>query len=354
MKNRKILLLLTLFLVCNVLAYNTEECINFRTENLADECKDVTCIAVELEIIPADITDFLVVDDRFHYKITLHNPKETPIPPTIFKVSIFNPKNISLGIREYPNISIGGKENRTLFPKKAETTYDVFPVDTQGTYKITINSNNSMVFYRFYPQCNYVFYNDKYTFYRDAMPRWQYEWNDLLREWQEESKKVSKETMSLTKNIENLTMSLIMLTFILIIIELWPSVVKYRHIILGLEGIVIFLVFIFYSPYDINQLSFPKYVYVLLVTIFIALPSLLLLKKKVRDILPTLIILLFISFISMLNFILFWSLISELHRKSIENTFMLLCIIVSFLSAILIYFKDFLTQGKNSYWEDNY
>lgn len=139
---------------------------------------------IDVSIKTYEYADAFVVGDFFYYEIILSNPTAERISDKI-SIRIYNPHDVLATKNEmeisiesdefYKIIAVSGYNNETN-----ETA--AFPFQIAGDYKIVFESNKSIDFRRLFQvkgddkiiQDRYIRLNNKFEYYFDVMPKWQY------------------------------------------------------------------------------------------------------------------------------------------------------------------------------------
>ena len=156
-------------------------------------------IGVDIQVITGSKSPDFYVGDTFHYNITLTNLGTQPINSN-FTVSVYNPSRELLGTRIFQR-SLSPGQVAYLFPAKekpvvkGQPEYDIFFFDSIGSYKLQIASSQSLLFWRF-TQTEYTYQGSPFTFYFDAMPRWEKNWRDTLAQWQATNENLAKQSLT--------------------------------------------------------------------------------------------------------------------------------------------------------------
>ena len=212
--------LYVLSLTSTVYSYDLAQCI--KQNNIFCE----NCVAVTINIMPAEIKDSIVVGDHYEYSINLTNLGNSTLNSS-FYVRILNPSYQLQDSAKYEDVVIPVAKERILFPRRQDNQVDTFDLGLSGSNVINLSSDKEVMFYRFYDDCSYISDRNSYWYYFEAMPRWQYEWNKKLEGWQKTSEVLSTNTQKLAENTENLTYVLIILTLMLIIIEIREDITMF-------------------------------------------------------------------------------------------------------------------------------
>jgi hypothetical protein len=212
--------LLVLSLTTTVFSYDLEQCV--KQNNITCQY----CVAVTINIVPAEVKDSIVVGDHYKYSINLTNVGNSTLNRS-FSVRILNPSYQLQDSAKYENISIPVAGERILYPRRSENQVDTFDLGIAGSNVFNLSADKEVTFYRFYDDCSYISDRNSYWYYFDAMPRWQYEWNKKLEGWQKTSGILSTNTQTLAGNTENLTYVLITLTIMLIIIAIREDIATF-------------------------------------------------------------------------------------------------------------------------------
>jgi hypothetical protein len=214
-----VLSIIVLSLTTTVFSYDLAQCI--KQNNIFCE----NCVAVTINIMPAEIKDSIVVGDHYEYSINLTNLGNSTLNSS-FYVRVLNPSYQLQDSAKYEGILIPVAKERILFPRRQQNQVDTFDLGLSGSNVINLSSDKEVMFYRFYDDCSYISDRNSYWYYFEAMPRWQYEWNKKLEGWQKTSEVLSTNTQNLAENTENLTYVLIILTLMLIIIAIREDIAK--------------------------------------------------------------------------------------------------------------------------------
>ena len=161
---------------------------------------------ISIDISTYEYTDAFVVGDHFHYNINLTNPTSERISDD-FSVGIYNPHGTLIEtIKRYENTSIEPGESVAIIAKGGyENETAVLPFNIAGDYKIVLESNKSIDFYKWDTVSSitmgntiteniYIRLNKKFEYNFDVMPKWQYNL------WKEEEK-INKQSIDQNKKI---------------------------------------------------------------------------------------------------------------------------------------------------------
>lgn len=161
---------------------------------------------ISVNISTYEYADAFVVGDHFYYKINLTNPTTERISDD-FSISVYNPHGALIEtMKNHKEISIEPGESVEIISKgRYENETAIFPFEIAGDYKIVLESNKSIDFYRWVRvssitgdkkiiQDNFVRRNKKFEYYFDVMPKWQYNL------WKEEEK-INKQSIDLNNKI---------------------------------------------------------------------------------------------------------------------------------------------------------
>lgn len=195
-------------------------------------CEHDSCIAIEFIIYTGSGSYDFFVGDYFWYNITLKNIGNTTANLNL-TVKVYNNLREVIGtvVTYFKNIE--PNEITYLFPNitSDEEKYYIFEFDTIGSYKIEITSENYfkiIEFYHYQDDCKSIFYDNRYPFYFDAMPKWERTWKEEMRsqiiisqeilknisEYSEKISDFSREMVKSSNKMEILTWVIIILTII--------------------------------------------------------------------------------------------------------------------------------------------
>jgi hypothetical protein len=202
-------------------------------------------IQVDIQIITGSKSPDFYVGDTFHYNITLTNIGTQPIDSN-FTVNVYNPSRELLGTRIFErNLSPG--QVAYLLPSKEKPVvqgnpeYDIFFFDSIGSYKLEVTSSQNLFFWRF-TETEYT-YQSSFTFYFDAMPRWEKNWRDRLAEWQVTNESLTKQALATSILLYRLTYVVGFLTVFSSAITAWSA--RRKVVDSVMVALVAFLVFAF-------------------------------------------------------------------------------------------------------------
>jgi len=200
-------------------------------------------VAVHVEIITGSRSPDFYVGDTFHYNITLTNIGTQPINSNL-TVSVYNPSRELLGTKIFQRTLSPGQVTY-LFPSKEKPVvqgkpeYDIFFFDSIGSYKLQATSSQNLLFWRF-TETEYT-YQGSFTFYFDAMPRWEKTWRDRLAEWQVINEKLTRQALATSTLLYRLTYVVGFLTIFSSAIAAWSA--RRRVVDSAVAALVAFLVF---------------------------------------------------------------------------------------------------------------
>lgn len=160
-------------------------------------------LEINVSIKTYEYADAFVVGDFFYYEIILNNPTDKKISDE-FSISIYNPHDV-LATRDEVEISIEPGEFHKIVAISGHNNETnetaAFPFEIAGDYKIVFESNQSIDFRRLFRVRGddkiihrYVRLSNKFEYYFDVMPKWQYNF------WKEEEK-ISKQSIDLNKKM---------------------------------------------------------------------------------------------------------------------------------------------------------
>jgi hypothetical protein len=186
----------------------------------------VLAVKVDTQIVAGRSGSDYSVGNAFHYNITLTNIGNRTVNSN-FTVSVYNPSRELLGTRVFTRNLLPGKVT-FLFPSKqnpmipSRSEYDVFSFDSAGSYKLVIVSSQSLFFFRQW-ETEYTYSENSFTFYFDAMPKWEKDWRDTLTQWQITNENLSEQMLTLNKLFYRLTYVVGFLTVANLGITAWTA-----------------------------------------------------------------------------------------------------------------------------------
>lgn len=158
-----------------------------------------------LNIKTYEYTDAYVVGDHFYFEIFLENPTLERITSDI-NIKVYNSNNDIIGDRNYKDVSIEPNKYERLFAAGGyENSTAIYPFKIAGDYKIVLESNKSIDFFKLFEvkgkgeniseeEWMYVRTDQKFEYYFDVMPKWQYNL------WKEEEK-INNQSMDLNNKM---------------------------------------------------------------------------------------------------------------------------------------------------------
>lgn len=182
-------------------------------------------VRVDVQIITGSKSPDFYVGDTFHYNITLTNIGTQPIDSN-FTVNVYNPSRELLGTRVFRH-SLSTGQVAYLFPAKEKPIvqgrleYDLFFFDSIGSYKLQITSSQNLLLWRF-TETEYM-YQSSFTFYFDAMPRWEKTWRDRLVQWQATNENLTRQTLTISTLLYRLTYVVGFVTIFNLVIAVWSA-----------------------------------------------------------------------------------------------------------------------------------
>lgn len=257
------ILLVTLLLISSVVFADIDEkkiksC--FNANNMT--CEYNKCAAVYFTVVNGENKPDNFVGDYFTYKITLINLGGNSVENDTFKVNISNPLQYSIGNRLFYPDKLKISDNQYLLHptyRNRSNEYDIFPFDIAGAYTITLSSDTSMEYFRFYDNCRYTRSPNSLNYYFDVMPRWEKEWKDetenLQRDIIESNKQIKDsvgEMVTISKNMDKsgnymfiLTMIVGIFTLIQVYLQYCQKIIKNKRIKVIEPYLLVLLILIF-------------------------------------------------------------------------------------------------------------
>jgi len=201
----------------------------------------------DIDVIPLDPIGLVETGD-FRPNITFVNIGEKSFPSSAINVTIFNPNQEILEshytyVFDLPDLNINQSfsYSKPFFYKNLPKWYSAYELTTPGTWEIRINILNLPKDDITYTRSNLVRTNGECRKYFYVKNMDTYEREKLDRIAQERSDELQRRT-------ESLNIAVLFLTFLTAIKLFADWGVKYKNIVIGIEGIIIAIIFVQTQP----------------------------------------------------------------------------------------------------------
>ena len=142
------------------------------------ECE--RCVAIEFSVIPGEGPEYFT-SDYFHYNITLTNIGPETINSITFTIKIVDSEGEVYGDVLHYKRSLAVDGITVLYPNQTadNSRYAIWSLDTIGVYKISVESDRPLTFYRIFEGDRFTFYSNKVEFPFDVISKSQ---RDLMNQ----------------------------------------------------------------------------------------------------------------------------------------------------------------------------